>query len=324
MEIIRKILTSLWRPFWSYLHLWYDHFTDRVDTTQLAKLTPSRPPTREFVLHWLCQTTSCSGMSRLSSLLVVAGDGCFLFAKSKVHCYNWPVCLLRCLIVRLPRFGNQLEICWWLVINTTNPSPGVSHGGQGGHTQADEELGPLIGVILPSSCQTRHQVSSRGEWFFFSEKSQNYITVACWSAHLCFVGSLFGQKLRYWWLNISMYNKHRLFPMCDSVQGEGSSGHHITKRTAKHYGGLGVGSSCTVKGSYCSCHYCRWGQRRDTTISTTYLIISTISTHGHFSVSRCDHGFIHCVKHGATAYHHGIGQFTARLLIKYIYGDVFR
>ena len=47
--------------------------------------------------------------------------------------------------------------------------------------------------------------------------------------------------------------------MCVSVQGdgEGSTGHHITKRTAKHYGGLGVGSSCTVKGSYCSCHYCR-------------------------------------------------------------------
>ena len=23
---------------------------------------------------------------------------------------------------------------------------------------------------------------------------------------------------------------------------------------------------------------------------------------------RCDMGFIHCVKHGATAYHHGIGK----------------
>ena len=26
---------------------------------------------------------------------------------------------------------------------------------------------------------------------------------------------------------------------------------------------------------------------------------------------RCDHGFIHCVKHGATAYHHGIGEDIA-------------
>merc|ERR1712029_1167472 len=56
------------------------------------------------------------------------------------------------------------------------------------------------------------------------------------------------------------------------------SSHHISKRTVKHHG-VGYGSSCTVKGSYCSCHYCR-----------------------------CDHGFIHCVKHGATAYHHGIGK----------------
>ena len=118
-------------------------------------------------------------MSRLSSLLVVAGDGCFLFAKSKVHCYNWRVCLLRCLIVRLPRFGNQLEICWWLVINTTNPSPGVSHGGQGGHTQADEELGPLNRVILPSSCQTRHQVRSRTETPLLMTEHFNVTSIVC-------------------------------------------------------------------------------------------------------------------------------------------------
>ena len=31
-------------------------------------------------------------------------------------------------------------------------------------------------------------------------------------------------------------------------------------------------------------------------------------------MSRCDHGFIHCVKHGATAYHHGIGQFIGQFI----------
>ena len=103
--------------------------------------------------------------------------------------------------------------------------------------------------------------------------------------------------------------------MCVSVQGdgEGSTGHHITKRTAKHYGGLGVGSSCTVKGSYCSCHYCRWGQHDIYNISNNIYNINTIS------VCRCDHGFIHCVKHGATAYHHGIGLFIGQfILIRYV------
>ena len=138
----------------------------------------------------LCKTSSCSGMSRLSSLQLLVGDGCFLFAKSKVHCYNWPVSLLRCLIVRLPRFRNQLEICWWLVINNTNTISRLSHGGQGGQTQADEELGPLNRVILPPSCQTRHQVSSRRGAILFQQKTQNYISVACRSDHLCFVGSL--------------------------------------------------------------------------------------------------------------------------------------
>ena len=38
--------------------------------------------------------------------------------------------------------------------------------------------------------------------------------------------------------------------------GGGEEAHHLVKRTSKHHG-LGVGSSCTVKGSYCSCHYCR-------------------------------------------------------------------
>ena len=57
-----------------------------------------------------------------------------------------------------------------------------------------------------------------------------------------------------------------------------SQPHHLSKRTIKHHGGIGVGTSCTVKGSYCSCHYCR-----------------------------CDMGLIHCVKHGATTFNNVIG-----------------
>ena len=56
-----------------------------------------------------------------------------------------------------------------------------------------------------------------------------------------------------------------------------SQPHHLSKRTTKHHG-IGIGTSCTVKGSYCSCHYCR-----------------------------CDMGLIHCVKHGATTFNSGLG-----------------
>ena len=66
---------------------------------------------------------------------------------------------------------------------------------------------------------------------------------------------------------------------------EDVSSHHLSKRTTKHHG-LGIGSSCTVKGSYCSCHYCR-----------------------------CDMGFIHCVKHGATSFHNGIGSEADKKII---------
>merc|ERR1719206_90173 len=57
--------------------------------------------------------------------------------------------------------------------------------------------------------------------------------------------------------------------------------HSISKRTVKGGSlfGPGRGTSCTVKGSYCSCHYCK-----------------------------CDHGNIHCQKHGATSLMHGHGK----------------
>ena len=62
-----------------------------------------------------------------------------------------------------------------------------------------------------------------------------------------------------------------------------STSQQISKRTLKgghHFSG-GSGTSCSVKGSYCSCHYCK-----------------------------CDYGQIHCHKHGATAYMHGHGKNT--------------
>ena len=57
--------------------------------------------------------------------------------------------------------------------------------------------------------------------------------------------------------------------------------HSVSKRTVKAgpLFGPGRGSSCTVKGSYCSCHYCK-----------------------------CEHGNIHCQKHGATSLMHGHGK----------------
>ena len=91
-------------------------------------------------------------------------------------------CLLRCLIVRQPRFRNQLEICWWLVINNTNTISRLSHGGQGGQTQADEELGPLNRVILPPSCQTRHQVSFRRGTILFQRKTTKLHDFGVWPA----------------------------------------------------------------------------------------------------------------------------------------------
>ena len=30
----------------------------------------------------------------------------------------------------------------------------------------------------------------------------------------------------------------------------------------------------------------------------------------NYNTHRCDHGFIHCVKHGATSFHHGIGKIA--------------
>ena len=75
-------------------------------------------------------------------------------------------------------------------------------------------------------------------------------------------------------------NKKYCFSEPQSVPNEeeaSSEPHHLSKRTTKHHG-IGIGTSCTVKGSYCSCHYCR-----------------------------CDMGLIHCVKHGATTFNSGIG-----------------
>merc|ERR1719342_1467134 len=57
--------------------------------------------------------------------------------------------------------------------------------------------------------------------------------------------------------------------------------HKISKRTVKgkHHVVGGVGTSCIVKGSYCSCHYCK-----------------------------CDHGMIHCQKHGVNSLSLGHGK----------------
>merc|ERR1719244_1253854 len=67
----------------------------------------------------------------------------------------------------------------------------------------------------------------------------------------------------------------------DVVHSDEGVVHSVSKRTVKGgpLFGPGRGTSCTVKGSYCSCHYCK-----------------------------CEHGNIHCQKHGATSLMHGHGK----------------
>ena len=60
-----------------------------------------------------------------------------------------------------------------------------------------------------------------------------------------------------------------------------------------------------------------WAQAAQSKVPIAPVITAGINAN-HWTLERilyillrCDHGFIHCVKHGATAYHHGIGKNRA-------------